>query len=760
MLLRTIFKNKSKSLSSLIKLNQYKFSTDFSLTNLRNIGISAHIDSGKTTFTERVLFYTGRINQIHEVKGTDKVGAKMDSMELERERGITIKSAATYCNWKDFHINIIDTPGHVDFTIEVERALRVLDGAILLICASSGVQPQSLTVNKQMNRYEVPRIVFINKCDRPGANPFSAIEQIRNRLKLNAAAVQIPIGLENELKGMIDLLTMKAYYFEGASGEEVVEDEIPEKFKKQAKEYRLELISRVAEIDSEIEELYLTNEDNIPIEKMKEAIRRNTINRTFVPVFMGSAIKNKGVQKALDGVIDYLPNPLERPQKAYLHKEIITSDQLRHMEKEGKVAELEKPKEITLTNDSLKPFVGMAFKLEENQYGQLTYIRAYQGLLKRGDIITHISQAKKIKVSRLVRMHSDEMEEIHEVQCGEIFAIFGIECASGDTFTASDELITLEKMHVPESVMSLSIKPKKTEYISKFLKAIQRFQREDPTFKITQNEETEEIIMSGMGELHLQIYAERIRREYDIDVIVGNPEVNYRESITEAGNYNYLHKKQSGGSGQFARVIGYIEPLIEDFSKNSDKSNLFVDKTGGQNIPHEYVSAVEKAFHENCKRGPLTGSPVIGMKYVLEDGQTHPVDSSGLAFALATKYSITQAFKDANPVLLEPIMNVEISGPAECQSAIMNSISKRKGQINDMTTQGDLFIALCDVPLSQMFGYSTELRSITQGVGEYAMEYKNHSPVSQMELDLIIEKRSKLDESKKIDKKKGGGFSG
>lgn len=739
------------------------FSNENPMVKLRNIGISAHIDSGKTTFTERVLFYTGRINKIHEVKGTDKVGAKMDSMELERERGITIQSAATFCDWKDFHINIIDTPGHVDFTIEVERALRVLDGAILLVCAASGVQPQTLTVNKQMNRYEVPKIIFINKLDRAGANPLGAIVQIESRLNLNAAAVQLPIGLENEFRGLIDLVEMKAFYFDGPNGENIRTEEIPNKLLDEALKYRGELLEKIAEVNLEFEEIYLTSENHvkdISVDHIKKAIREAVIQRKFCPVLMGSAIKNKGVQKCLDAVIEYLPNPLQKKQKAFVHKSLLSQAQLQAQRQAGIEEKIDPPQEIWLQNEVSKPFIGIAFKLEENKYGQLTYLRAYQGVLKRGDILNQVSQRKKVKISRLVRMHADEMEEIHEVQCGEIFAIFGIECSSGETFTMEDRIITMEKMFVPEAVMSLSIKPKKTEYIPKFLKAIQRFQREDPTFRVNTNDETEEMIMSGMGELHLQVYAERIRREYDIDVDVGNPQVNFRESITENGNFNYLHKKQSGGSGQFARVIGYVEPLIKDFANCDDKSNLFVDNTGGQNLPHEYITAVEKAFHETCKKGPLTGSPIIGMKYVLEDGQTHTVDSSGLAFSLATKYSITEAFKTAQPVLLEPVMNVEVSGPQEFQNSIMNSVMKRKGQIIDMNTQNDVFVAECEVSLLNMFGYATELRSITQGVGEFSMEYKYHAPVSDLDLQPILDKKQREEDSKRQDKKKSGGFTG
>jgi elongation factor G len=639
------------------------------IKKIRNIGISAHIDSGKTTFTERVLYYTGRIEEIHEVKGTDKVGATMDSMELERERGITIQSAATHCLWNNHHINIIDTPGHVDFTIEVERSLRVLDGAILLICGSSGVQPQTLTVNRQMSRYNVPRLIFINKLDRAGANPYAAIEQLKTRLNLNIAPIQIPMGIETYFKGIIDLIKMKACYFEGDNGERIIEDVIPAEFKEEAEGKRAELIEKLAELDEELGEKYIA-EETITEDDLNKAIRKAVISLKFFPVLMGSAIKNKGVQLALNAVCNYLPSPLEKNTFAF--------DQKKNEEK------------IELTNDISKPFVGLAFKLEENKYGQLTYVRAYQGKLKRGETLLHVNTGKKVKISRIVRMHANNMEEISDASAGDIFAIFGIECSTGDTFTDNLNL-TMESMHVPEPVMSLSIRPKKTEYVSKFIKALSRFQREDPTFKVAQNEETEEMIISGMGELHLQIYAERIRREYDIDVDVGNPNVNYRETIGKDANYNYLHKKQSGGAGQFAKVIGHIEPLISDFDNNDEKNNVFVDDTGGENIPNEYIPAIQKAFYEICKKGPLTGSPVVGVKFVLKDGQTHPVDSSALAFGIATKYAFTQAFKNADGIILEPVMTVEVASPPEFQSGVMNSIAKRKGIINEMVTKNGNF---------------------------------------------------------------------
>ena len=511
---------------------------------LRNIGISAHIDSGKTTFTERVLYYGGRINSIHEVKGNDNVGATMDFMELEREKGITIQSAATHLIWKDKHINIIDTPGHVDFTIEVERALRVLDAAILIVCGVGGVQPQTLTVDKQMKRYKIPRLIFINKLDRLGANPWTAIKEIRTKLELNVAAVQIPIGLDQSLKGIIDLLDRKAYYFDGPKGEIIREEPIPDNCKQEVEEKRHELIEHLANNDPEIEDLYYNDKD-ITAEILEKSIRKQTIEQKFCPVFMGSAYKNKGVQLALDGVIKFLPNPEEMKNIAYKIS--------------GK-----KEEEIILETTSRKPFVGYAFKLEENKFGQLTYVRVYQGKLKRGEFLYNVILKKRLKVSRMVRMHANQMEDISEVEAGDIFATFGLECSTGDTLTEGNLAmnITCSSMFVPQPVMSLSIKPTKNEFSVKMQKALSKFQREDPTFHVNVDKESEEIIISGMGELHLQIYAERMRREFNIDVIVGAPTVNYRETISTRKYFDYLHKKQSGGAGQYARVIGYIEPVV------------------------------------------------------------------------------------------------------------------------------------------------------------------------------------------------------
>lgn len=562
------------------------------LNQLRNIGISAHIDSGKTTLTERILFYTGRINAIHEVRGKDNVGATMDSMELEREKGITIQSAATYTKWGDCAINIIDTPGehysraeqrsaevltadfknigHVDFTIEVERALRVLDSAILVLCAVGGVQSQTMTVDRQMKRYNIPRICFINKMDRAGANPWRVIDQLRNKLRLTAAAVQIPIGAENNLKGVVDLVNMKAYYNEGENGEVVKTVEVPTELLDAAKERRTELIEHLADVDDEIAEIFL-NEEEPTVEQLSAAIRRSTVARKFCPVFMGSAYHNKGVQPMLDGVLTYLPRPYEVDNHALDAK----NDE----------------KKVLLSSASSDKLVSLAFKLEEGRFGQLTYLRIYQGTLKKGDWITNSRTGKRVKVSRLVRMHANEMEDVGSVGSGEICALFGIDCASGDTFTDGSISYAMTSIYVPQPVISLSLEPKGKESPN-FSKALNRFQREDPTFRVHVDAESKQTIISGMGELHLEIYVERMKREYNVDCVTGKPQVAFRETINTKVPFNYTHKKQSGGSGQFGRVVGYIEPMEEPAEDGSLVE--FVNQTVGMNVPSQYIPAIEK----------------------------------------------------------------------------------------------------------------------------------------------------------------------
>ncbi|KAL3699789.1 hypothetical protein R1sor_017811 [Riccia sorocarpa] len=691
------------------------------LEKVRNIGISAHIDSGKTTLTERVLFYTGRIHEIHEVRGKDGVGAKMDSMDLEREKGITIQSAATYCTWGDYQVNIIDTPGHVDFTIEVERALRVLDGAVLVLCSVGGVQSQSITVDRQMRRYDVPRVAFINKLDRSGADPWKVIDQLRKKLKLHCAAVQYPVGLETELQGLVDLIQMKAFISKGAHGEIVVEEEIPPALLEAATEKRRELIEVVSEVDEELAEKFLSDEA-ISVDELEAAIRRATISLQFVPVFMGSAFKNKGVQLLLDGVTDYLPCPLEVTNYAL--------DQTKNEEK------------VNLSGSPNAPLVALAFKLEEGRFGQLTYLRLYDGTIRRGDFIVNSTTGRKVKVPRLVRMHADDMEDIQQASAGEIVAVFGVECASGDTFTDGSVKYTMTSMNVPEPVMSLAIAPSSKDVGQQFSKALNRFQKEDPTFRVSLDPDSGETIISGMGELHLDIYVERIKREYKVDAVVGKPQVNFRETITQKAEFDYLHRKQSGGQGQYGRVVGYVEPIEE--GEVTGKKFEFKNMMIGQAIPSNFIPSIEKGFVEAANSGSLIGHPVENLRVVLTDGASHQVDSSDLAFKLAALYAFRECYHKASPVILEPIMFVELKAPIEFQGPVMGDINRRKGIIVGSEQDGDDAVITAHVPLNNMFGYSTGLRSMTQGKGEFTMEYYQHAAVPQdVQARLVKEYQNK-----------------
>ncbi len=677
---------------------------EWNLEKVRNIGISAHIDSGKTTLTERILFYTGRIHEIHEVRGKDGVGATMDSMDLEREKGITIQSAATNVHWGDTNINIIDTPGHVDFTVEVERSLRVLDGAILVLCGVAGVQSQSITVDRQMKRYNVPRLAFVNKLDRAGANPFRVMGMVREKLRLNAAMAQIPIGLEDKLEGVIDLVGMKAYYFSGSDGEIITEKEIPADLMDQAKEYRAELISKVADHDEGIAEKFL-NEEEPSYEEFKAAIRKVTIARQLVPVFCGSAYKNRGVQKLLDGIRDYLPNPTEKINEA------MDND------KGGE--------KVTVQTDSKKGFIGYAFKLDEGRYGQLTYMRIYQGKVAKGDFIHNTRDRKKIKVPRLVKMHADSMEDIEAAEAGDIVALFGVDCFSGDTFTDGELNYSMTSMHVPDAVISLAVSPKDKATAPNFSKALQKFRKEDPTFRVHRDEESAETIISGMGELHLEIYIERMKREFNCEVIAGKPQVAYRETIGAATDFDYTHKKQTGGSGQFAKVSGRIEPLPVD----SEKTYEFENKVVGGRIPREFIPAVDEGFQEQMTKGTLIGFPIVGMKVTLTDGSYHDVDSSYLAFKIAAMAALREFYSAAQPTALEPIMKLETVAPEEFQGAVMGGINQRRGMITGTSTiEGSVTVG-ADVPLTEMFGYSTDLRSATQGKGEFTMEFARYAAV-------------------------------
>jgi elongation factor G len=689
------------------------------ITKMRNIGISAHIDSGKTTLSERILFYCNKIHAIHEVRGKDGVGATMDHMELERERGITIQSAATQVQWKDHIINLIDTPGHVDFTIEVERSLRVLDGAILVLCAVAGVQSQSITVDRQLKRYHVPRIAFVNKCDRTGANPFKVRMQLREKLGLNAYMIQIPIGLEDKLEGLVDLITQKAVYFDGDQGTQIRYAEIPAHLQADAAKYREELLDGLSMFSDELAELYLAGEE-IPEDLIYATIRKATLAEQFVPVMMGSAYKNKGVQLLLDGVMRYLPNPTE--------VENVALD----------LDNNEAP--VVLKADENLPTVALGFKLEDGQYGQLTYVRIYQGSIKKGDELYNSRARKKFKIGRLVRMHANSMEDINEGYPGDIVALFGIDCASGDTFCSPSVNYAMTSMYVPEPVISLAITPKDKKSADQMAKALNRFTKEDPTFQTFVDPESNQTIIKGMGELHLEVYIERMKREYKCEVETGMPQVAYRETITQRADFNYTHKKQTGGSGQYGRVAGYMEPLEKgDYE--------FVDNIKGGAIPNEYIPSCDKGFREALKKGSLIGFPIVGVRCVINDGQSHPVDSSDIAFQLAAIGAFREGYAKAKPCILEPIMKVSVEGPTEFQGNIFASLNQRRGIITSSTEEGAYSRVEAEVPLSEMFGYSTVLRSLTQGKAEFTMEFEKYGKVPSSISDALIkefeEKRKK-----------------
>ncbi len=667
---------------------------------MRNIGISAHIDSGKTTLTERILYYCKKIHAIHEVHGKDGVGATMDSMELERERGITIASAATNVTWLDHPINIIDTPGHVDFTIEVERSLRVLDGAILVLSAVEGVQSQSITVDRQLKRYGVPRLAFVNKVDRTGASPFKVRDQLVEKLGLNAVLLQIPIGIEDRHQGIVDLVTMKAAYFDGDNGEVVRLEEIPSELRAEAETWRERMLDAVSMFSDELAEAFLAGE--VTEELVHEAVRKGTISRELCPVFLGSAYKNKGVQLLLDAIVRYLPNPTER--------ENIALD----LDNEEK--------EVRLQADSSLPTVALAFKLEDGQYGQLTYIRVYQGAPKKGDELYNSRAQRKFKVGRLVRMHADHMEDIAESESGDIVALFGVECATGDTFCAPPLNYSMTSMYVPNPVISLAITPKDKKSSDNMGKALNRFTKEDPTFRSFVDPESNETIIQGMGELHLDVYIERMKREYKAEVETGKPQVAYREAISQKVEFDYTHKKQTGGAGQYGRIAGYIEPI-------DGKDYEFVNLIKGGVIPTEYIPACDKGFKKAIEKGTLIGFPVVGVRVTIDDGSSHPVDSSDMAFQLAAIGAFRSVYLKAKPQILEPIMRVAVEGPTEYQGNIFASINQRRGVILSTTEDGNFSRVEADVPLSEMFGYSTTLRSLTQGKAEFSMEFLKYGKV-------------------------------
>ncbi len=681
------------------------------IERIRNIGISAHIDSGKTTLTERILFYTQKIHAIHDVKGKDGVGATMDHMELERERGITITSAATYVEWKKHHINIIDTPGHVDFTIEVERSLRVLDGAVLVLCAVAGVQSQSITVDRQMKRYKVPRIAFVNKCDRTGANPERVAQALHDKLGHNAVMLQLPIGLEAKFEGVIDLIEMKALYFRGDNGEIIEEGEIPAELREQAMAKRADMLDAVSLFSDELLEAAL--EDRATPELIYEAIRRGVLSLDLTPVLIGSAYKNKGVQPLLDAVNHYLPSPGDVPIEAV----DLDDDNA----------------PVALEADPAAQTVAYAFKLDEGRYGQLTFLRVYQGTLSKGDNVVETRTGKKTKIGRLVRMHADKMEDITSAAAGDIVGLFGIDCRTGDTFVGSGPRLAMTSMFVPDPVISLSINPVDSKAQDNMSKALSRFTKEDPTFRVNLDPESGETIISGMGELHLDVYVERMRREYSAQVETGAPQVAYREALSRRADFDYLHKKQTGGSGQYAKVVGYIEPLEEgDYE--------FVNKITGGRIPTEYIPACDKGFRSSLAKGSLIGFPIVGVRVVLTDGNSHAVDSSDMAFQTASRAAFRETYRKARPQILEPVMKVSVEGPTEFQGAIYRLLMQRRGNVLGSTEDAGFARVDAEVPLASMFGYSTDLRSSTEGKAEFTMEFAKYAPAPNDVTEELLKK--------------------
>ncbi len=710
------------------------------LPKIRNIGISAHIDSGKTTLSERILFYCDKIHKIEDVRGGGD-GATMDHMALEKEKGITITSAATTVTWrglgqngithsegggKEITINLIDTPGHVDFTVEVERSLRVLDGAILVLCSVAGVQSQSITVDRQMKRYRVPRLAFLNKMDRMGANAHNGVKSLREKLNHNAVLMQLPIGAEDQFQGVIDLISMKAYYFDGDNGENVREEEIPSEMQDQAQSARDEMLDAISVFDDQMMEDILEGKE-VGEESIHNAVRKGVLSLELTPVFLGSAFKNKGVQLLVNAVARYLPSPLtcEKPQA----NDKETGDK------------------VVLEPVDNKPLVAMAFKITDEQFGQLTYTRIYQGQLTKGNFIYNTRTGKKVRVGRMVRMHSNDRENIDQAGPGDIIAMIGVDCASGDTFVGQEDLkLFCEGIFVPVPVIELSVRAKDKDNQAKMSKGLQRFMKEDPTFHVFTDEESGETRIAGMGELHLEIYVERLKREYKADVEVGAPQVNYRETIRAASNFDYTHKKQTGGAGQFGQVVGEIKPLTEENREREDQLFRFHNQIKGGSIPTEFIGACEKGFQDVMDKGPLAAFPLINVEVFLKDGKHHDVDSSDMAFRIASRQAMRQAVKNANPVLLEPIMKVEVETPNEYQGFVIGDLSSRRGIIEGSETNdnGDAIINAL-VPLSEMFGYSTSLRSGTAGKAGFTMEFSRYSECpSNIQEKVITERKEKL----------------
>ena len=692
------------------------------ISKIRNIGISAHIDSGKTTLSERILFYAGRIHRMQEVRGEGS-GATMDFMELEKERGITITSAATQVEWKGKHINIIDTPGHVDFTVEVERSLRVLDGAIMVLCSVGGVQSQSITVDQQMKRYRVPRIAFVNKMDRNGADPDRVCRDMREKLGLNVVPLQIHMGEGDSFQGVIDLVTMESVTFEGDNGENVVREPVFSDYTEVAQAARHEMLEALSMFNDEMMEMLLEDQE-IPLEMIKETVRETTLNRDIVPLMMGTAFKNKGVQLLIDAVCDYLPSPLDRSAFARDH------------DNDGA--------ETPLSSDPDAPAVAMAFKITDESFGQLTYTRVYQGRIEKGRHYRNARTNKMQRIGRIVRMHANDREDVAEAGPGDIVALVGVDCASGDTFCGEGLNYSLESIFVADPVISLSVTPATSADQDRMAKALSRFMKEDPTFRVSSDPETGQTVIAGMGELHLDVYVERMRREFKAEVVVGQPNVSYREAPTTEVEYNYKHKKQTGGSGQYGHVVGRMIPLPLDGDPYEFEDNIVSGR-----IPSEYIPAVNKGFVDAMKKGPLAGYEITGVKMCLDDGSFHAVDSSEMAFRICARDAFHEAFRKAKPCLLEPIMKVEVEMPVEFQGSIVGDLNSRRGIIMGTETKGNFTVVQADVPLSSMFGYATVVRGLSKGMATFTMEMSHYSSVPNKLGEEIIARRREEQAAKK-----------
>ena len=680
------------------------------LGRVRNIGIAAHIDAGKTTTTERILFYTGIAHKLGEVhEGT----ATMDWMQQEQERGITITAAAISTSWRDHKINIIDTPGHVDFTIEVERSMRVLDGVIAVFCSVGGVQPQSETVWRQADRYQVPRIAFVNKMDRTGANFFKVHEQIKDRLRANAVPIQIPIGSETEFKGIVDLVRMRARIYKDDIGREVEDAEIPTSLIEQAQEYRAKMIEAIAETDEALLEKFLMEEEFTEAE-IKSALRKSTINGSIMPMLCGSAFKNKGVQLLLDGVVDYLPAPTEVPAIKGL---------------------LPDGTEVTRLADDEEPFAALAFKIAADPYGRLTFFRVYSGVLSKGSYVYNSTKQQKERVSRLIVLKSNDRIEVDELRAGDLGAAVGLKyTTTGDTLCDEDKPVILESLFIPEPVISVAVEPRTKQDMEKLSKALQSLSDEDPTFRVSTDPETNQTVIAGMGELHLEIIVDRMLREFKVEANVGQPQVAYRETIRKSTQAEGKFIRQSGGKGQYGHVVIELEPA------EAGSGFEFVSKVVGGAIPKEYIPAVEQGIKESCETGVLAGYPLIDVKSTLTDGSYHDVDSSEMAFKIAGSMALKNAVGKANPVLLEPMMKVEVEVPEEFLGDVMGDLNSRRGNIEGMNSETGVAKVIAKVPLAEMFGYATDIRSKTQGRGIFSMEFSDYDEVPRHVAEAIIAK--------------------